>query len=260
LSSRSPAIPAGFTLLYLVAAFVFGPAMDQGSWIRLGRILALGLAAVSAIVLWVIYGVFWARGAPRSLGALILTGLLCPAVVTTSVFEVTGLVRRAHERRTARQLAHSRISKVRDELLLGPAGNPIGVRIRYNIAYQDGLDDLHYAPFATVHLNDPAGNLLPRSKEVSPAVGKRYEKSDYRFTEDHVPMFLPPRLIFPESKDSCLRWANEDQRTAVLQSPPQRYPIVIQPYHQQSETASEYTLKAFYRGALREGAVECPKD
>jgi hypothetical protein len=257
LSSRSPAIPAGFTLLYLAAAFVFGPAMDQGSWIRLGRILALGLAAVSAIVLWVIYGVFWARGAPRSLGALILTGLLCPIVVTTSVFQTSRLVRGAQERRTARQLAHSRISKVRDELLLGPGGNPIGVRIRYSVTYDDGLDDLRYAPFATIHLNDPAGNLLMLNKEVSPTVSGRYERLEYQFTEDHVPMFLPPRMIFPESKDWCIRWANEGQRTTVLQSPPQHYQIVIEPYRQESETTNEYPLKTFYEGAFKEGAKEC---
>jgi hypothetical protein len=231
--------------------------MDQGSWIRLGRIFALGLAAISAMVLWVLYGLFWARGTPRSQGALLLTGILCPFVVTTAVFQVTKLVRGAHERRTARQLAHSRISKVQDEMLLGPGGNPIGVRIRYSVAYQDGLSDLHDAPFATVHVNDTMGNLLPLNKEVSPAVSGRYERSEYRFTEDHVPMFLPPSLIFPESKDWCIRWANEEQRTAVLQSPLQRYEIVLEPYRQQSETTKEYALKTFYDGALREGAKEC---
>ena len=84
--------------------------MDQGSWVRLGRIFALGLAAISAIVLWALYGAFWARGATRSQGALLVTGILCPFVVTTSVFQITKLVRGVHERRTARQLAHSRVS------------------------------------------------------------------------------------------------------------------------------------------------------
>jgi hypothetical protein len=241
-----------------VVAFVFGPSMDQGSWIRLGRIIALGLAAISAILLWVIYGMFWARGTPRSQGVLLLTGILCPVVVTISIFQVTKLVRGVYERRTARQVAHSRVSNVRDELLLGPAGNPIGVRIRYNVAYQDGLDNLHEAPFATVHVNDPMSNLLPLNKEVSPPVSGRYEKSEYQFTEDHVPMFMPPSLIFPESKDWCIRWANEEQRTTVLRSPLQRYQIALEPYRQQRETAREYALKTFYEGALREGAKECP--
>jgi hypothetical protein len=231
--------------------------MDQGSWIRLGRIFALGLAAISAMVLWALYGVFWARGAPRSPGALLLTGILCPFVVATSVFQITKLVRGVRERRTARQLAHSRISKLRDELLLGPDRHPIGVRIRYSVAYEDGLDDLHYSPFATVHLNDPMGNLLVLKKEVSPAAEGRYDRREYQFTEDHVPIFVSASLIFPESKDSCIRWSNEEQRTAALQSPPQHYQIVIEPYRRQSETTNEYALKTFYEGALREGAKEC---
>jgi hypothetical protein len=231
--------------------------MDQGSWIRLGRIFALGLAAISAMALWVLYGLFWARGAPRSQGALLLTGILCPLVVTTSVFQITKLVRGVHERRTARQLGHSRISQVRDELLLGPGGNPIGLRIRYSIAYEDGLDDPHNAPFAMVHVNDPKGNLLLLNKGVSPPADRRYERKEYEFTEDHVPMFLPPSLIFPESKDWCIRWANGEQRTAVLQSPLQRYQVVLEPYRQRSETTSEYALKTFYEGALKEGAKEC---
>jgi hypothetical protein len=247
----------GFTLLYLAVAFVLGPSIDQGSWIRLGRMFALVLAAVSAVVLWVLYGVFWSRGAPRGQGALLLTGILCPVVVTASVFHISSLVRGVRERRTARQLAHSRISKVQDEPLLGAKGNPIGVRIRYSVAYADGLDDLRYAPFATVHVNDPVGNLLTLKKEASPPASGGYEKSEYQFTEDHVPGFLPSGWIFPESKDSCLRWSNQDERTAVLRSPAQRYEILIEPYRHRSVTTSVYALRTFYEGALREGAKEC---
>ena len=257
MNSRSAAVPAGFTLLYLVLAFVLGPSMDQGSWIRLGRIIALGLAAISAIVLWVIYGAFWARGAPRGQGVVLLTGVLCPVVVTISIFQVTRLVRGIHERRTARQLAQSRISKVRDELLLGPAGNPIGVRIRYSVAYDDGLDDLHYAPFATVLMSEPVVTLPTLKTETSPPVDREYEKSEYQFTEDHVPGFLPAGFVFPESKDRCFRWSNEHERTAALQSPPQHYKIMIEPYHQLIETGNAYALRTFYEGTLREGGKEC---
>jgi hypothetical protein len=254
---RSSTIPAGFTLLYLVVAFVVGPAMDQSSWVRLGRSVALGLAATSAIVLWVLYGAFWSRGAPRSQGALLLTGILCPIVVATATFQVASLTRRLHERTTARQLAHSRISKLADEPLLGGAGNPIGVRIRYSVAYADGLDDLHHAPFATVHVNAPVVNLLTLKTEVSPPVRGGYGRSEYRFTEDHVPSFLPAGFIFPESKDSCFRWSNEAQRAAVLRSAAQRYEIMIEPHRHRSETANGYALRTFYEGALRGGGKEC---
>jgi hypothetical protein len=146
---------------------------------------------------------------------------------------------------------------VRDELLLGAGGNPIGVRVRYSVAYDDGLDDERNAPFAIVHLDEPPGNLLMLKKEVSPAVSGGYEKSEYQFTEDHVPNFLPSGWIFLESKDLCLRWPNEDERTAVPRSPAQRYEILIEPYRHRSETTNAYALQTFYEGALREGAKEC---
>jgi hypothetical protein len=231
--------------------------MDRGSWIHLGRSFALGLAAISTIVLWLAYRVLWTQESPRSRGALLLTGILVPVVVTTSVFQLTRLLRGVHERRTARQLVHSRIATVRDDLLLGPGGNPIGVRIRYSVVYDDGLDDLRYGPFATVHVNEPVGNLLTLKQAASPEVGGRYGKAEYQFTEDHVPYFLPARLIFPGSRDRCLRWINERERTAALRSPPQRYEILIEPYRRRIETGNAYALETFYEGALKEGSKEC---
>ena len=67
----------------------------------------------------------------------------------------------------------------------------------------------------------------------------------------------PPSIVLAQAHHREAARDDEDQRTAVLQSPPQRYQIVLEPYRQQSETASEYALKAFYEGALGEGAVEC---
>jgi hypothetical protein len=101
-------------------------------------------------------------------------------------------------------------------------------------------------------------NLLTLKKEVSPPAGSGYGRSEYRFTEDHVPSFLPSGLVFPESKDPCFRWSNESERAAVLQSLPRRYQIIVEPYRHRSETTNAYALRTFYEGAIREGAKECP--
>jgi len=229
--------------------------MDEGSWIRLGRIVALLFAAVSAVAYWVLYGVFWARKIRRSTTALLLTGILCPVVVTTSVLEVAKLSQTFKDRKTARQIAHSRIESVRDELLLSARGNPIGVRIRYRVEYDEGLDDLRYAPFANVHVDDPTANLSTLNKEVRPAIigsGKN------EFTEDFGPNFLPAGFIFPGSQDLCLRWQSKEGKAAVLRSAPQHYTIEIEPFRYRSVTTNAYAFQAFYEGALREGAKECP--
>jgi hypothetical protein len=236
---------------------VLGPSLDQGSWVRLGRPFALVLAALSALVLWVLYAMVWRCGAPRDRRALLLSGMLCPVVVTTSVFQISGLVRGAHERRTAQQLARSRVSDIRDEPLLGAQGHPIGVRIHYSVAYAEGLDDPRYAPFATVHVDEPMQNLQPRGHSASPAVRGGYGKTEYRFTGDYVPSFLPGALVFPESRDWCMRWPSASAREALLGSPPQRYRILVEPYRSARETTGQYALRTFYQGALEEGAKEC---
>jgi hypothetical protein len=152
------------------------------------------------------------------------------------------------------------LSEVVDEVLLGPGGHPIGLRLRYSVVYAEGLNDLHYMPSVTVHVREPVGNLVAVKKEVSPPAGGKYRAAVYRFVEDHVPGFLPAAQLFPESRDLCLRWSNDEQRTALLESPPQRFEILIQPYSRRSETANVYTLKTFYEGALQEGAMECRPD
>jgi len=112
----------------------------------------------------------WSRGR---------TGILCPVVVTTSVPQITRLVSGVRERKTARQLAHSRISSVRDELLLGSGGNPIGVRVRYSVSYDDGLDDERNAPLAIVHLDEPPGNLLMLQEPWSRLGPRTYATARY---------------------------------------------------------------------------------
>jgi hypothetical protein len=44
---------------------------------------------------------------------------------------------------------------------------------------------------------------------------------------------------------------------AALQSPPQRYRIMIEPYHQLLKTTNAYALRTFYEGARGEGEKEC---
>jgi hypothetical protein len=178
-------------------------------------------------------------------------------VVTTSVFQVAKLTQTIKERKTARQIAHSRILTVLDEPLLGARGNPIGVRISYRVEYDDGLDDPSYAPFANVHVDDPAGNLSTLNREVTPAIVGAYRNGEYQFTEDHVPNFLPAGFLFPQSSDLCLRWSSEAERAAVLRSGPQQYGIRIEPFRFQGVTSKAYAFQTFYDGALREGAHEC---
>jgi len=248
-------IPVGFTVLYLGGALVVGAIIDQGSWVRIGTPILLFFAILSTVALWVIFKLIPSPATPRGVGVLLLTGVLCPVVITGSVALGVSLFRGFQERRTARQLAHSRISNLRDELWLGAKGNPIGVRIHYRVEYDEGLEDLRYAPFATVHVNVPAANLLAVARQVTPPVQGAYRKSTYEFTEDFLPSFAGHLIM--EGTDRCLYWPNEAERTKVLQSGPQHCEISISPFRYQSQTANAYAYRTLYEGALKEGATEC---
>jgi hypothetical protein len=247
---RKPStIPVAFSALYLIAAFIAGPIIDQGSWVRIGWVIAFTLAVVSAGVLWAVYGI-WRRTA-----LLIAVGILGPVTITVSIGEGLTLVREAHDRRTKRQLEHSRISDLRDEPLPGPKGNAVGVRIRYRVEYDQGLDDDHFAPFATVHVDIPAANLSVAGRQVTPQVGGAYPKGSYEITEDFLPNFTP--FLFRESPELCFQWPGEKWKAGVLASEPQHYQIVLQPYRLTSRTSRTYSYRDFYEGALKEGVQEC---
>jgi hypothetical protein len=155
---------------------------------------------------------------------------------------------------------------VSDEPLLTANGNPIGVRIRYTVQYDDGLDDLHYAPIAQVGTETPAlyfNTLSLVSNRTTPKVTGAYGKGTYEFTEDFVPGFSPRMILF-NVPEPCFIWyaptrspAQRASREAALDGAPQHFRIVIEPFRYTTRTANAYAYRTFYEGQMREGAKEC---
>jgi hypothetical protein len=242
-------IPVAFTAAYLLAALVAGPIVDRDSWVRLGWVITFSLAILSAVLLWTVFGL---RGGTK---ALVVTGLLGPLAITGSIAGALTLIRNAHDRKVAFQIAHSRISNVRDEPLPGPKGHPVGVRIRYRVEYDEGLDDDRWAPFATVHVVNPAANLSVAGRHVESYSGGAYAKGTYEITEDFLPNFTP--FLFRESAELCFQWPGAEWKAGVLSSGPQQYEVFIQPYRLRSQTAGTYEYRNLYEGAVAEGVREC---
>jgi hypothetical protein len=183
-----------------------------------------------------------------------MAGLLCPVVVPFSIFGILQLVSGYRERKVASQLAHSHLTNVRDELLLGAKGHPIGVRVHYTVTFDEGLDDLRRAPFSQMHVGVPVRNLPILDRHVTPKVEGAYREAAYEFSDDFMPDFSPFPLREPAP---CFRWSNEVERAAFLASPPQHFEIVVDPYRYRGRTANAYTYQTFYEGAVQEGVKEC---
>jgi hypothetical protein len=81
-----------------------------------------------------------------------------------------------------------------DEPLLA-AGNPIGVRLRYRVAYPLGLDlDRDHGAFAQVRANHAPDLFTMLHSSVTPRVSHAFPAGTYEIIEDFVPAFLPPTL------------------------------------------------------------------
>jgi hypothetical protein len=256
-------IPLVFTPLQLIGAYAAGDLISRGSWINFAIPGMLLIGVPSVVLMWVAWGLLSWRTPPRATRWLVAVGIILPFVCAAAAFGIAWLIESYESARTARQLAHAQVLELSDEPLFGAGGNPIGVRITYRVRFEEGLDDRRYQPFATLHVESPPDNLAVHRVQVTPNASGRYERGEYRFTEEFTPSFLPRFLRFPElaprrnDSDRCFSWGNESMRRAADDRMQQRLVVQIPSYGIERRTVQSYALADFYEGATREGAREC---
>jgi len=256
-------IPLVFTPLQLLGAYAAGDLSSRGSWINFALPGMLLIGVPSVVLMWVAWGLLSWRTPPRATRWLVAVGIILPFVCAVAAIGIARLIESYDSARTARQLAQAQVLEFSDEPLLGAGGNPIGVRITYRVRFEEGLDDMRYQPFATLHVESPPDNLAVHRVQVTPNASGRYERGEYRFTEEFTPSFLPRFLRFPElvrsgnESDRCFSLDNDGMRRAAGDRTRQRLIVRIQTYRVEQRTARSYALADFYEGALREGAREC---
>jgi hypothetical protein len=140
-------IPILFTLLYFgFATFV---PVHADFWTRLIRILLLFLAAFCSLLLWGSYYV-WARWGSRSIPGLVLIGLLLPAVMGGVPAGILSYRSSRLADLYARVQSESSVVVIEDEEFVTDRGNPVGVRVRYQVRYPKGAETVipHLPPAA----------------------------------------------------------------------------------------------------------------
>jgi hypothetical protein len=173
--------------------------------------------------------------------------------------------RRQH--RLTEQWGAAALEALSDEPLPTAQG-PLGVRLRYRVTYAKGLDlDEGHGAFAQVGLEHLSGVFFTLRRTVTPAVSTFFPAGSYEITEDFLPSFLPPSLVYPPSEpganDRCFRWNPTVSRQYVLTADAQHLAIVIamtggSPL--QRSTGRAYRLADFYETATREGGVTCDQN
>lgn len=252
------------TVLYWVVAAVFALLTPSAGWVDLRWVIAILLFAVPAtLVLWLCWFAlryFQPAHAPRDFAA---AGIAIPLVCVAVVWGGSELREKWHQQRLAEQIALASVDEMQVEPLRAAPG-PIGLRLRYRIAYPKGLElDAGHGAAARVDSAQGQGFMLLR-RTVTPAVAGAYAAGSYEVTEEFIPDFLPWSLILPEPRPAgtsrCFRWTFPDRREELLSSDAQAFTIAVrlQDNHLAQVTVRSYKLADFYETALKAGAVECP--
>ena len=165
----------------------------------------------------------------------------------------------------ARVKSESSIVVIEDEEFVTDRGNPVGVRVRYQVRYPKGAE--------TVIAHLPPASLSSAPFPYLQGFSMRnYEfhalnATDYAHTIDIVPDFMPRFIQFAgyswhvESggEDSCFNWPDRlPARAAVLSTPPRTFQVFLSEPAYSAPTRRSYDLRRFYDGAVKEGARECP--
>jgi len=252
--------PVLFTLAYFGYALLTPIYAD---WFRAFiRAFLLSAAAISSVLLWACY-MLWFHRKSRRLGWLFGIGLLPVAIFG---FLDLWSSYRAHHLASldAKIKKEARLIRIADEELLTARGNPIGVRLRYEVHYPEGSAELiPHVPPASLSMVPPPylTGFWARNTE-----SHALNATDYAMTADVIPEFMPKMLRFPGiptnpgsgSSDPCFWWPRgASGRTTVLTIAPQAFWIYLYGPRYSARTKRIYDLHRFYEGALNEGAKEC---
>jgi len=269
-------IPVAFSAAYLVGGWIVSRYTGSGTWGGFARAININVAMFSMalpsiLLLWLVWA-WWSRGTIiRSLPALVLASFMIPFAVSTVAFAVFAANTAVDERqagRTEHQLGNAHMSELADEVLLSQHGNPIGIRLRYRVRFDEGLDDIRYRPSVSLNFESPSLAMSKVRSETDPIFEGGFRKGEYRFTEDFVPSYFPGFMQFPtapqRADDRCFYWGFPGARETATDSEARHATIyVVFPSSlrdhatRRSSSSFAYSQSYFYNSALNEGARDC---
>jgi hypothetical protein len=254
------------TVSYWITAALLATFTPRSDWIDLRWPIAVYLFAIpTTILLWmVVIGVHFFRPAlPRSRFTLI--GIAVPVVYVAVAVAGGRWLTEGREQRLEEHLRTASLGAFDDEPLAGTKGR-IGVRLRYRVVYPQGLDlDEDHGAFAQLNTSPSRSTFVKMRRGVAPRVAGRFPPGTYEITEDFVPAFLPPSLLYPTSEpaasDHCFRWSANMDRQEILTGNAEPLAVAVYLSHRaiQQSTKHPYRVADFYATAAQEGAVDCAK-
>jgi hypothetical protein len=203
------------------------------------------------------------------------------AIVTLLLYEMLLPATPLATWRAERAMKAVEVQSIRDEVLLSSEGNPIGMRVTFEVAFP-------HAVVADVNLTGPSpvqGEVRPfmqllefgrrHSETIAPQPSsrgsyRRFEKGQlYRFEVTRLPGFLDydentrqPCIRFPRHSElseaeivSAIRTRRRDRYRIGISLSNEVVPVSI--HHGNHVTFHEYGLEAMYETILAEGHHRC---
>jgi hypothetical protein len=252
------------TLCYWISAALVATLAPRGDWIDLRWFTAICLFSIpTTLLLWLfVIGVHFLSPA-LSRFRFTLIGVALPVAYLALAEGGGRLWTDYHTQRLEKQLNAATLTAFNDEPLIVAQGS-LGVKLRYRVAYPRGLDlDEGHGAFAQLVVIPSRNEFVMIRRVVTPAVSGRYDAGTYEITEEFVPAFLPPSLLYaasePVAADHCFRWSSTLSRREILTANAARLSVAIFLAHQaiQRSTTHLYRLADFHATALQAGAVDC---
>jgi hypothetical protein len=254
-------------LIYILIGFFFFAASVHGPNALpyfTAVYLFLALAAT-----WIIYSRIERKNPPRK--TFIFAGLCSGIAVLLAGLSFGSLIwlsdwENYSERKMA---ANTEVLNMQDELLLSPAGNPIGVRLKYSMRFpkSDYFSQLpNMSPQEYLNISILA-DMRSTNQHIDPPMlmqenqAPKFEKGKtYNFAMDMLPNFIgqdgktKKTCVIPPQPGYVARF-NEIMADANLKI---KYVVSISETNYAVPLNNLYSLKTFYDSVIKEGALPCP--
>lgn len=253
-----------FTLIYIIVIYLLAIiASVHGSDLIIH--FATGYLLVAIIALWWIYFFVKRRNFKRSTIILFLSGLGVGLLLIGALLASARSIVKLDQYLEKEHIANTEVFNMKDEILFSKMGNPIGIRLNYQMRFPDNnyfWQGSSMYPEKYLGVNIWTDMHIANQNIEPPMIGTnplKYEQGkNYNFTVDMIPYFLIQ---------------NVDKTKLCINKPPKEYADAFQKLIQNNEavrfgigvsgtkfgriTANTYSLKEFYDSAIKEGALEC---
>lgn len=257
---------------YLFVSFMWALIHGMGA----SSFFAFWPALVALTALWCGYAFF--RHKKHQHGAI---SFLIYALLLTVIFEIVLPATPLKTIIRQRAIKDTKVQNIRDEALLSKHGNPVGIRIQYDVEFpKSGIytvspsvssptgKDINLVPYQMQFGHEKGNRIEPQPSFIADESGGFFEKGIvYHFTIDQLPNFLSydeRKKAFRFEIQPTKHFSEFDFNSAISKSSKTKYRTEIQieggghtqrVVAQNYVTSHEYDLKTFYDSVIKEGGA-----